>query len=76
MKQLSIEIEHKHFNLNIQDEYYDGILEMFTKKGLMNVGANNSVSDILSVCVDNAIQLADSHNLAKSYIAKIDRIDS
>ena len=76
MKHLSIEIEHKHFNLNIQDEYYEDILEMFAQKGFMSADANNSIADILSICVDNAIQLADSHNLAKSYIAKIDRIDS
>ena len=76
MKQLALEIEHKHFKLNIQDEYYDSILAMFAKKGLAGKDASSSVADLLSLCIDNAIQLTDSHNLAKSYIEKIDNLDS
>jgi hypothetical protein len=72
MKQLSITIEHRNFNLNIQDEYYDKLIESFNKHNNISLNGNNAISDILSMCIANVIELIDIEYETQESITKID----
>lgn len=76
MKQISMIIEHRNFNLNVQDEYYDKIIHLFSQNGDIDLQSNNSLATVLSLCVSNAIDLIDIQDNAKIYINKIDKSDS
>jgi hypothetical protein len=72
MKQLSIIIEHRNFNLNIQDEYYDELVDIFGKN--INITSNNAMTSILSMCVKEVINSIDEKHIMDECINKINKL--